>query len=141
MILGLLGVWKWLKSLPWQIYAAIGAVLLALFLWHSIDASAYKRGVADQKVLTDQAIAAHRITLTSLKTCRGAVATQNAAVDAMASETARRTTEAEKALKQAQAASVGAEKRAKALEASAGKAGAASACRGSSEFQAAKDGL
>lgn len=134
-------VMAFLKSLPREVWYAIAAVLVAWFLFHEIDARAYKRGVAVEKIKTDAAIDALKTTRTSLGTCLGSLDDQNKAIDTFKQEGIARSNAAEQAIQSLQKDAQGAETKARALEASAAKGAPTGSCAASAAFKAVASGL
>src|SRR6478609_174353 len=65
ILLSLLGFGKlvgaFLAKLPWQLYAAIAGVLLALFAWHSVYVSSFNKGYNVAWAHEQRTIAAVRV--------------------------------------------------------------------------------
>lgn len=145
ILLSLLGIGKtiraFLAKLPWQAYAASAAFMVAMLLWHTIDASAYKRGVAFEKVHTDQAIDALKTTRSSLTTALASIDDMNSAVEKLKSDGDARSSAAAKAMEDLRSAAQGAETKARALEASAAKGAPGGSCAASAAFNSTKDAL
>lgn len=145
ILLSLLGIGKtiraFLASLPREVWYAIAAVLVAWFLFHEIDARAYRRGVAVEKIKTDQAIDALKTTRASLTTALASIDDMNSAVEKLKSDGDARSSAAAKAMEDLRSDAQGAETKARALEASAAKGAPGGSCAASAAFNSTKDAL
>ena len=132
IILALLGGWlkvalSFLKTVPWWVFAGIAAALLAWHLLAVHDRAQFNKGFdvawtqQHQQLVDEQQ--SHAVTRTSLNTALVKIADQNAAVDKLVADGVTRQAASTDALKAAQSANKPREAAAKALDASAAKAG------------------